>query len=598
MTSTSVVSPLAAAVVSIDVSEGEKVKVGQSLVLLESIKIQTTLKAPVNGIIEKLYVEVGQTLQANVVICEISPLITSSNSEEGRVKKIKNKVDLAEGNDHAWQEVHALQALTLDEQRSETIEKRHSKGYRSARENLNDLVDAGSFVEYGQLAVAAQRGRRTLEDLRSNTPADGIITGLATVNSELFGDASTNAGIIINDFTVLAGTQGYFHHRKLDRIIDVAYQKQIPTIMYTEGGGGRPGDTDAAIVGGGLNVNSFYAWAKLGSIVPTIAVNNGYCFAGNAALFGCATIRIATKTSWIGMAGPAMIEGGGLGSFKPTQIGPIDVQSSNAVVDIVAENEAEATSIAKQILAYFQGALTTWQCSDQTVLRRIMPADRRFAYDVRQIINILADTSTFTELTRDFGGSIVTGFVRIEGKTFGLMANDCRILGGAIDSTAADKAARFLQLCNRFQLPLLSLCDTPGFMVGPASEELGAARRMSALFSAGAELHVPVIAILLRKGYGLGAMAMVGGSFAIPALMAAWPVGEIGPMGLEGAVRLGYKKELEAQPEGEAREALFKTLVDKMYEQGKACESAAGLELDAVIDPADTRRVILRALQH
>lgn len=494
------------------------------------------------------------------------------------------------------EELRSQQEMTLDAARPEAVGKRHAKGYRSARENLQDLVDEGSFIEYGQLAVAAQRGRRSLEDLRSNTPADGVITGLATINAGQFGDKRTAAAVIVNDYSVLAGTQGFFHHRKLDRIFDVALERQLPVVMYTEGGGGRPGDTDIQIGGGTLDVSSFVEWARLCNRLPTIAVNNGYCFAGNAALFGCADIRIATRDSWIGMAGPAMIEGGGLGQFSPREIGPVSVQSKNAVVDLVADDEAAATALAKQLLAYTQGDLSDWDCAGQEALRTAMPADRRYAYDVRGIIETIADKGSFTELTRAYGGAVITGFLRIEGKAMGLLANDCRVLGGAVDCDAAQKAARFVGLCAKLDLPLLSLCDTPGFMVGPDSEAQGAALHMAGLFRAGAAVETPIVCIILRKAYGLGAMAMAGGSLRVPVFTAAWPTGETGPMGLEGAVTLGFRKELDAIADSSEREALFNRLVEEMYQRGKAVESAAATEIDAVIDPAETRRVVLRAL--
>lgn len=485
---------------------------------------------------------------------------------------------------------------TLDSQRTEAQAARHKKGYRTARENLFDLVDDGSFVEYGQLAVAAQRNRRDYEDLQVNTAADGIITGTATINAEHFDADSSRAAVIINDYSVLAGTQGFFHHKKLDRICELAEQLKLPVVMYTEGGGGRPGDTDVTTQIAGLDITSFSAWAGLAGKVPRIAVNNGYCFAGNAALFGCADFTIATRSSCIGMAGPAMIEGGGLGSFSPTDIGPVDVQEKNGVVDIVAADEAHATSLAQQLLSYFQGSLSNWNAADQNVLRDVIPQDRRWAYQVRNIIETVFDEGSFLELRRKYGRSIITGFVRIEGRPVGLIANDCRHLGGAVDSQAAEKAARFLRQCDDAGLPLISLTDTPGFMVGPDSENDAAVRRMSSLFLAGARLTVPVVAIILRKGYGLGAMAMTGGSFASPVYTASWPAGEFGGMGLEGAVRLGFKKELEALKDPAEREALFESLVERMYEAGKATEAAAHLEIDAVIDPADTRSVLLRAL--
>lgn len=487
-------------------------------------------------------------------------------------------------------------ARTLDEERSEALEKRHSKGYRSARENVADLADEDSFLEYGQLAVAAQRSRRDYLDLQSRTAADGIITGTCTINADKVSTQHARAGIIVNDYSVLAGTQGFFHHRKLDRICELAMEQSLPLVMYTEGGGGRPGDTDVTTQIAGLNIKSFSTWAALSGKVPRIAVNNGYCFAGNAALFGCADFTIATRSSWIGMAGPAMIEGGGLGTFAPTDIGPIDVQEKNGVVDIVADDEAHATALAKQLLSYFQGNVQDWETVDQASLRDAIPQDRRWAYPVRRIIETIADKDSFLELQRIYGRAIITGFIRMEGQPLALIANDCQQMGGAVDAQASEKAARFLQICDAFKLPVLSLTDTPGFMVGPDSEVEGAVRRMSSLFLAGAKLESPVVAIFLRKGYGLGAMAMTAGSFVAPVYAASWPTGEFGGMGLEGAVRLGFKKELDAEENPEAREQLFNQLLARMYEVGKASEAASYLEIDAVIDPAETRTVVLRAL--
>ena len=485
---------------------------------------------------------------------------------------------------------------TLDEGRASARERRHAKGYRTARENVADLADQDSFQEYGQLAVAAQRSRRDYEELQSSTAADGIITGTCTINAERVGVEKAQAIIIVNDYAVLAGTQGFFHHKKLDRMCELAEQLRLPVIMYTEGGGGRPGDTDVTTQVAGLEVKSFRSWAALSGKVPRIAVNNGYCFAGNAALFGCADFTIATRSSWIGMAGPAMIEGGGLGKFDPTDIGPIEVQAHNGVVDIVAEDEAHATALAKYLLSYFQGPVAQWRSPEQRVLRDLVPEDRKWGYPVRRIIETLADEGSFLELQQVFGRSVITGFIRLEGRPVALVANDCQQLGGAVDSEAAEKAARFLRICDAHGLPVLSLTDTPGFMVGPDSERQGAVRRMSELFLAGADMSVPVVAIFLRKGYGLGAMAMTGGSFARPVYAAAWPTGEFGGMGLEGAVKLGFSKELAAVEDPAEREKLFDELVGRMYEIGKATEAASHLEIDAVIDPADTRAVVLRAL--
>ncbi len=499
-------------------------------------------------------------------------------------------------NEEKQQDWRLRTAATLDTGRPDAISSRKAKGFRTARENLDDLCDSDSFVEYGQLAVAAQRQRRTIEDLRENTAADGIITGVATINADQFDAGTSKAAVIINDFTVLAGTQGYFHHKKLDRILKVAAKQKLPVIMYTEGGGGRPGDVDVTTEVTGLTVPSFGLWASLSGVVPRIAVNNGYCFAGNAALFGSADITIATRSSWIGMAGPAMIEGGGLGTFKPQEIGPMDVQAKNGVVDIVVDDEAAATLTARKLLGYFQGRIDNWDAADQNSLANALPANRRFSYKVREIINTIADVDSFTELRSLYGSGIITGFLRIEGRPMGILANDCRVQAGAIDAAAAEKAARFLQLCDAWDIPLLSLCDTPGFMVGPDSEQDAAVRRMSRLFVVGANVQVPWVCVVLRKAYGLGAMAMAGGSLTRPDYTVAWPQGEFGAMGLEGAVHLGFKKELAAEKDEASRQVLFDSLLEKLYAQGTAVEAASFVEIDAVIDPRETRQVILGAL--
>ena len=487
-------------------------------------------------------------------------------------------------------------AKTTDEARAEAVAKRHARGWRTARENLADLTDGGVVSEYGQLAVAAQRTRREGDALYAETAADAVITVVGAVNAHLFPGKQGQAALIINDYSVLAGTQGYFHHRKIDRLLEIAEQDDLPIVMYTEGGGGRPGDTDVLVSMAGLNVPTFYRWAALAGRVPRIAVSHGYCFAGNAALFGAADIRIATEASCIGMAGPAMIEGGGLGTWKPQDIGPVSVHRKNGVVDIVVTDEAEATLMTKRVLACVQGSVADWQAADQTELAALMPTNRRYAFDVRKIIRHLFDTESFIETRPDMGRAIITGLARIEGRAVAVLASDCRHLGGAIDGESATKAAALYQLAERWRLPVVSLIDTPGFMVGPESEAEGAPRLMSDLFIAGATLTQPIVAIFLRRAYGLGAMAMTGGSFEVPRYAVSWPQGEFGAMGLEGAVHLGFRQELAEAPDEGARQALFDKLLAQMYDKGRALEAASYLEIDAVIQPEETRATISRAL--
>ncbi len=467
---------------------------------------------------------------------------------------------------------------------------------RTARENVEDLCDPESFVEYGPIVIAAQRRRRALDDLIKNTPADGMIAGIGRVNGGLFGDARSRCVIMSYDYTVLAGTQGTQNHRKKDRMFELALKSRLPVVFFTEGGGGRPGDTDGVGVAG-LDCLAFNYWGKLSGLVPLVGINSGRCFAGNAALLGCCDVVIATSGSNIGMGGPAMIEGGGLGVFRPEEVGPMDVQVANGVVDIPVADEAEAVRAARKYLSYFQGSIANWECADQRLLRAIIPENRLRIYDVRSVIETLADTGSVLELRRRFGPGMVTALIRIEGRPIGVIANNPAHLAGAIDSNGADKAARFMQLCDAFDVPLLFLCDTPGIMVGPEVEKTALVRHASRMFVVGANLSVPFFTIILRKGYGLGAQAMAGGSFKAPFFTVSWPTGEFGGMGLEGAVKLGYRNELAAVEDPAERKALFDQMVGRMYEHGKALNTASHFEIDDVIDPVESRRWISAGLR-
>jgi len=379
-------------------------------------------------------------------------------------------------------------------------------------------------------------------------------------------------------------------------MLGIALQQKLPVVLFAEGGGGRPGDVDMPIVAG-LHVGTFASFARLNGQVPVVGIVAGRCFAGNAALLGCCDVIIATEKSNIGMGGPAMVEGGGLGAFTPEQIGPSEVQHGNGVIDILVANELEAVAAARHYLSFFQGRSSDWQAPDVQALRDVVPENRLRVYDTRAAITGMADEGSVLHLRSGFGPGIHTALARMEGRPVGILANNPLHLGGAIDADAADKAARFMQLCNAHGLPLISLVDTPGFMVGPDMEAQAQVRHVSRMFIAAAHLRVPYFSVVLRKGYGLGAMAMTAGGFHSPLMTVVWPSGEFGAMGLEGAVRLGYRKELEALPEGPQREALFEQLVAKQYDNGSAIHMAATLEIDAVIDPAQTRAWLVRGLQ-
>lgn len=586
-------APMPAKLVQFEVAVGDVLPAGAQLGVLEAMKMEHLLHAPVAGRVVALLAEPGDYLVEGQSLVRLEPVDAEAAAAEARTEQDLDAIrpDL--------QKVIDRHAFTLDANRGAAVAKRHAQGGRTARENIADLCgtasDPGNFIEYGALAVAAQTRRRTLEDLIANTPADGMVTGLGSINAKQFGPEASRCAVLAYDYTVLAGTQGMRNHHKTDRMLSIAHQLKLPVVLFAEGGGGRPGDTDMPIVAG-LNNHTFSQFAALSGKVPVVGIVHGRCFAGNAALLGCADVIIATRGSNIGMSGPAMIEGGGLGSFAPEQIGPSSVQSRNGVIDILVEDEAAAVAAAKQYLSYFQGPVSDWQCADPRALRHVVPENRLRVYDVRAAMRGVADMGSLLELRAGFGAGIVTALARIEGKPVGLMANNPHHLGGAIDVEAADKSARFMQLCNAHGLPIVSLCDTPGFMVGPEIEAQAQVRHVCRMFMVASHLRVPFFAVVLRKGYGLGAQAMTAGGFDAPVFTVAWPTGEFGAMGLEGAVRLGYRKELAAAAEGAERDALFKTLVAQQYANGEAIHMAQTLEIDAVIDPAETRTWLVRGL--
>ncbi|UQD71947.1 biotin/lipoyl-binding protein [Bradyrhizobium japonicum] len=585
-----VAAPLQGTIVTIQVKEGEIVRPGQQLAVIESMKMEHLVMAEQGGRVMKLVAGDGVTLMHGEPIIYLEPLDVAADASaaEADVDLDHIRPDLAE--------LIARQANTLDANRPASVERRRNTNQRTARENVAQLVDDGSFMEYGSLAIAAQRRRRKLDDLIKSTPADGLVMGVATVNAEKFGSEGGRCIVVAYDYTVLAGTQGHMNHKKIDRMLTLAEDWRVPLVFYAEGGGGRPGDTDRLGMTG-LDGPSFVQFAKLSGLVPVIGVVSGYCFAGNAAMLGCCDVIIATRNASIGMGGPAMIEGGGLGVYHPAEVGPVTFQSPNGVIDILVEDEEEATQVAQKYLSYFQGAVSEWQAADQRLLRRAIPENRLRVYDIRSVIDLVADKDSVLELRRDYGVGMITALIRIEGKPFGLIANNPRHLGGAIDADAGDKAARFLQLCDAFDLPIVSLCDTPGFMVGPEAEKTAIVRHVSRMFVTGASLTVPLFGIVLRKGYGLGAQSMIGGGFHASFFTAAWPTGEFGGMGLEGYVRLGFRKEMEAIADPEERETYYRNKVAELYANGKAVSIASVFEIDNVIDPAETRRWIMAGVR-
>jgi acetyl-CoA carboxylase carboxyltransferase component len=554
---------------------GQPVTAGQPVLVLEAMKMEHEIVAQGGGLVQSVEVRAGQTVQEGELLVVLEPADHApSQTDHQPAEAPETRDDL--------QAVLDRHALTLDEARPEAIQKRHDQGRRTARENVADLIDEGSLVEYGPLMFAARERRRDRDELIRRTPADGLVAGSARIDGH-------ESIVLSYDYTVLAGTQGMRNHIKKDRLFELAQRRRLPIVLFAEGGGGRPGDVDWPHVAG-LDCRAFHLFAQLSGLVPLVGIASGYCFAGNAALLGCCDVVIASEDASIGMGGPAMIEGGGLGSFAPGEVGPIDVQYSNGVVDLRVRDDAEAVAAARRYLSYFHGPTEPGPAADPTELRELIPTNRRRIYDTRHVINTLLDD--VLELRAGWGPGMVTALARHRGRPLGVIANDPSHLGGAIAAEGADKAARFMQLCDAFALPILLLCDTPGFMVGPESEKAATVRHFARMFVTGANLDVPIGTIVLRKGYGLGAQAMAGGGFKAGLFCVGWPTSEFGAMGLEGAVRLGMRRELEAIEDPQERDRAFQATVAAAYERGEGINMAAYFEIDDVIDPADSDRWI------
>lgn len=486
------------------------------------------------------------------------------------------------------QELVARRFLTTDAARADKVERWHARGRRTARDNIADLVDEGSFVEYGRFVTPAQEQRRHLAELVVDGTADGLVAGTARVDG-------LPCAVLSYDYLVMAGTQGMRGHRKSDRLLELVRRMRVPTVFFTEGGGGRPGDVDLPVVSA-LDVGTFALWSELQGVVPRIAVVSGRCFAGNAVLAGSADLRVATPDANLGMAGPAMIAGGGLGDFRPEEIGPVADQSANGVLDVVVDDEAEAVDVVRRLLGYLRGPEPSGPAADQGRLRSALPDNDREAFDVRPVVEALADTDSVTWLREGWGQELVTAFGRLDGLPVGFLANQPMHLAGALGADGSAKAADFLELCERWRMPVVSLVDTPGFMVGPEVEREGLVRHASRMVTAGARLTVPFVGVVLRRGYGLGAQGMLGGSTHRPLLTVAWPSAHLGAMGIEGAVRLALARELAALPEGEREETVRRHVAD-LRNHAAALNAARLFEIDDVIDPAETRSVVAATLR-
>jgi acetyl/propionyl-CoA carboxylase alpha subunit/acetyl-CoA carboxylase carboxyltransferase component len=588
--SVGVASPIQATIVAIDVAEGDEVRRGQQVAVVEAMKMEHVIIAPHGGIVRKVTMTRGDVVRAGFPIVFIQ-----ETADAGDVVSAETQLDL----DHIRGDLREnieRHALTLDENRPDAVARRRKTGHRMPRENIARLVDPGSFNEYWPLVVARQHQRHSMEALRKNTPSDGVVAGTCSINGALFDESRSRAAVVHYDYTVLAGTQGHRNHYKQDRMFELAHRFRLPVVLFGEGGGGRPGE-DYIGPRVAIDTPTFTTYSRLSGLVPLIAVVTGRTFAGNTALVACSDVIIATEGTTLAMGGPAMIEGGGLGIYTPEEVGPMSFQVPNGVVDILVKDEDAAVDVAKKYLSYFQGPIASWEAHDQRRLRHAVPENRLRLYNMREIVEHLADKGSVLEIREKFGVGIITALIRIEGRPMGMIANNPHHLAGAVDSPGADKGARFLQLCDAFDIPVLSLIDCPGIMVGPDVERTALVRHCTRLFNAGANMTTPLLSVVVRKAYGLGAQAMLGAGALVGFFSVAWPTAEFAGMNIEGAVKLGYRKELMTIDDPEEWRREFERRTAIAYESAKAVNAVAGGGIDDVVDPAETRRWIVNSLK-
>ncbi|MCK1268911.1 carbamoyl-phosphate synthase large subunit [Bradyrhizobium sp. 49] len=593
-------APMQGTVGMVQVEIGQSVRVGQPMLIIEALKMEHVVPSPTSGVV------VGIPARSGIAVFEGAPLVFIKPAEIADCDVIDEPVADLDSIRQDLATVKHLHTLTGDEARTKARAKRHASGKRTARENIEDLCDTDTFLEYGPLVVPSRQHSETQLELEAKilkAAADGLVMGIGRVNGEFFGPDRSRCAVLSYDYTVVAGTQGNKGHDKTDRMLEMARDTMLPVVFFTEGGGGRPGvypgePPPPPTTTGGLKYATWRHMAHLSGLVPVVGIASGNCFAGNALVLALCDIIIATRDTTMGIGGPALIEGGGLGRFTPAEVGAVHIQEPNGVIDVLVEDEAEAVKVAKRYLSYFQGRLKDWREPDQRSLRHAIPENRRAPYDVRKIIDTLADEDSMLELRPRFGSAMVTALIRVEGRPLGVIANNCMSpTGGAVDSDAADKAARFMQLCDAFDIPLLTMLDVPGNMVGPEAEKTATLRHCGRLYMTGGNLSVPVFSVVLRKAYGLGALAMTGGGFQFPTFVVSWPTGEFADMGLEGRIKLGRRAELAAIKDVAARKARYEELLGQAYEWARAINGASVYEFDDVIDPADTRRWIAAGLE-
>lgn len=564
--SVGLVAPMQGTIVSINVDVGEEVQAGQVVAAVEAMKLQHDIRVERSGVVAAISMSKGD------VVREGYPIVFLFEQDvKGGAIEADSGFDLDQiRND--LQEVNEYIERTLDEAHGEAVATLRERGRRTPRKNIGDLLDPDTFMEFGPPAAGSVSG--------------GTIMGFGGVNGALVGDERSRTALVYANYPYAMYSHG---HYRQEQVHELAHDWKVPIVLFSEGQGEPP----SLSTGVGLDASVFADFAKLSGLVPLVGVNLGDCFAGNATLLSCCDVIIGTQQSTIGMNGPTVVAANGLGNYRADELGATSFQAANGNLDIVVKDDADAVAAVKQYLSYFQGSVSDWEARDQRRMRHIIPEDRVRAYDMRVIIRTLADEGSVLEIRKDFGFGVITSFIRVEGRPMGVVANNPAHLAGAVDSPGADKGARFFQLCDAFDIPVVVFMDCPGIMVGPDHERTALVRHAVRLFNIGANCTMPMFGIMVRKAYGLGVQAMIGGASSVPLLTVAWPTAEFAGMNIDGAVKLSARRELAAIEDSEERKEAYDRRVAQGYESARAINSGARY----VIDPADTRAFIARGMK-
>jgi len=443
------------------------------------------------------------------------------------------------------------------------------------RERIARICDPGSFAEYGPLAQE--------EGADEPMPADGLVIGTARIEG---------IPVVVGsyDTSVADGSQSKVNQAKLDRLVFFAVEHRMPLVCFVDGGGWRKSSSETRTsrwLGGGTGrMGALDGLCELSGLAPSVAIMSGEALEGNADLAMLAECVIATRGSSFGASDHLM---------------SVEYRATRGDVDILVETEAEAIQEARRYITYLlKDAPSGEPSATAETIDNILPDNRRRAYDMRRVITALADEGSVLELRPHWGTSLITSLVRMGGRTVGVFANQpMSPILGAIDSTAADKMARFIELCDAYGVPLLSLIDSPGFHIGPDAERDGIARHHVRTLSAIEHRDVPLFCVQLRKAYGLGPLVMRGSWGHLPPdLRLAWPTVETGGMSLEGAAYLVKRKEIQAAKTPEEAIAIRDAYANTLRERESGVRAAHNFSFDDVIMPSETRDRIIRALEN